>query len=217
MKLNKKIFKKSKWYHKYFGLFLIIFLIEMSISGILLNHKDWIAPYDMPHFLTPSNYDIKNFSRSSIIDLIETDKYIFIAGKKGVYRSKQGQSPKFIPIFNGMSKNTIERKTRDILILKNKIYAASENGLYYMNVNHDKWNRIKLGDKNIKKIVKKDENSLFIFSNSNVYLLNIEKSNYSIKKITPQKEGEKIVTAVELFFHLHDGSAWGLFGKLLFD
>lgn len=63
---------------------------------------------------------------------------------------------------------------------------------------------------------------MFIFSNSNVYLLNIKNqgsgtSKFIIKNITPKRKGEENVTAIELFFHLHDGSAWGLFGKLLFD
>jgi len=216
--MSKKIFKKSKWYHKYFGLFGIFFLIEMSVSGILLNHKNWITPIDMPHFLTPSNYDIKNFSRSAIIDFTETENYFYIAGKKGVYRAnKVKKELDFKPLFKGLSPYTIKRKSYDLQKIKNYVFLATENGLYYINKNNDKWKRISIGDNSlIKKIIKKDDENLFIISTSEIYLLNIKK-DFSIKKITPQKSTKRIVTAIELFFHLHDGSAWGLMGKLLFD
>jgi hypothetical protein len=226
--MSKKLFKKSKWYHKFIGLLLIIFLIEMSISGILLNHKDLISPIDMPHFLVPSNYEIKNFNRASIIDLIETENSIFIAGKKGIFKAQKKEVLEFKPLFNGLSNYTIKRKSYDLEIFKDDIYAATENGLYKIHKNSNTWKRIEIGDNSpIKKIIKKDENNLFIISTSNIYLLNLENielkthiskpNKFTIRKITPRKEGEKIVTAIELFFHLHDGRLWGLFGRLLFD
>ena len=214
--MNINLYKKSKWYHKYFGLLLIFFLIEMSISGIILNHKEIFYKYDMPDFLTPDNYKIKNFNRSAIIDLVQTDTYIYIAGKKGVYRAEKNKKEIiFKPLFKGLSPYTLKRKSYDLQITKNFIFLATENGLYYMNKDSDSWKKTTLRDELIKKIIKKDNKSLFILSESNIYILNTE--NLKIKKITPKREGKRFVTAVEVFFHLHDGRLWGIFGRLLFD
>ena len=68
---SRKTYKKSKWYHKYIGIVFLLPLIWMSISGILINHKELIADYSVPNWLVPSMYDVKNFSRSAIIDLLK--------------------------------------------------------------------------------------------------------------------------------------------------
>jgi len=34
----KRFFHISRWLHKYVGLLLILFLMWMSISGVLMNH-----------------------------------------------------------------------------------------------------------------------------------------------------------------------------------
>jgi hypothetical protein len=39
----KILFKISKWLHKYIGLVLLLFLMWMSISGVLMNHPELIS------------------------------------------------------------------------------------------------------------------------------------------------------------------------------
>ena len=213
--MSRKLYKKSKWYHKYFGLILIFFLIEMSVSGIILNHKEVFYKYDMPSFLTPSNYDIKNFSRSAIIDFIKKDDYYYIAGKKGVYRAKDEEELNFKPLFDGLSPYTLKRKSYDLQEIKNYIFLATEDGLYYLKSGEETWKKIFDVNEVIKKTIKKDDNHLFVFSESNIYILDVR--SLKIKKITPQREGRRFVTAVEVFFHMHDGRIWGLPGRILFD
>jgi hypothetical protein len=50
------IFKISKWLHKYIGLALILFLMWMSLSGVLMNHPDLIAGIYVPRLLVPLQY-----------------------------------------------------------------------------------------------------------------------------------------------------------------
>ena len=220
---SKKLYNKSNWYHKFIGLSIILPLIWMSISGILLNHKELIEDYTMPHWLVPPMYNINNFTRSSIIDFVKIDDKTFIAGKKGIYLL---DNKKLISFSNGLRDEVILRKVWDLHYLKNKniLLAATEGGLYYLpikenlltNMKQSKesiWKKINITNSPIKKIVETDD-ELLIFTSSDFFL---STKDLNFKKVTPKRDENNHVTMIELFFHLHDGSAWGMVGKIIFD
>ena len=62
----KWLFRTSKWIHKYLGLLLILFIGWMSVSGILMNHPDWISGLSVPRWLVPPQYRIHNWSRGAL-------------------------------------------------------------------------------------------------------------------------------------------------------
>ena len=220
---SSKNYKKSKWYHKYIGLMIIFPLIWMSISGILINHKELISDYTVPNWLTPSIYNIKNFNRSAIIDFVNIDNIDIFAGKKGIFLIDNNKIDFFS---NGLNSSVINRKIWDLHYLKNSktLFAATEGGLYYIkldrvitkeNLLKKEWKNIKLDNINkpIKKIVETDD-KLFIFTDSDFFRSN---KDLNFKKVTPKRDEDNHVTMIELFFHLHDGSIWGTVGKVIFD
>lgn len=222
--MMKRILACSKWIHKYIGLLLILFLVWMSISGILINHPSLIAGIDMPLFLTPQQYHYQNWNRSSLIELqyLNHNPEIAIAcGKAGVWISIDGGKT-FSAYNDGLPESGYYRKTADIFIRegdKTVIYAGTKKGLYQRELHDKQWTQIPLPVENaeIKKILF-FKNKLHVFSTSNVFSADFPAETL-IFKHQPLNRDEplKKISLVDLFFELHSGAIWGLPGKLLFD
>lgn len=224
MKMFKKIFFKSKWIHKWFGLPLILFMMWMSISGIILNHPEMISRISVPGWLLPKQYQPENWNRSSLISLVFSEKnpsVLYAAGKQGVWRSTDG-GYNFERFDKGFETSDYYKKTKHLFLTVGKIptlLAATDGGLYVNNLANGQWKNLPLGDTReaVRKIlpVKGD---LMVFTESNVYINKGNDFDFGFKKVNWSRfEPEQRVTLVDLFFHLHDGRVWGFPGKLLFD
>lgn len=219
----QRIFKISKWLHKYIGLVLLLFIIWMSISGILMNHPNLISGISVPSWLLPPQYKIQNWNRSALTDLVFSSKNsntAYLAGKQGIWKTVDaGQT--FTPFTNGLPNSDYYNKTKDLLLLEesNLLLAGTNGGLYACNLNDGIWQSIKLAEEK-EQVVKilKIENQLVAVTPSGIFLSPIEGKNFHFKKahLTRQESQERI-SLVKLFFDLHDGRIWGLPGKLIFD
>lgn len=219
------LLKKSRWIHKYFGLTLLLFLAWMSISGILLNHPNLIKKISVPAFLIPNNYIPENWNRGTLKNIIYTKELkkdsLLLYGNEGIFIAPQGGFP-ILPYMQGeFPKAARLKRTNHIWTdtLNHRFLAATNDGLFVCQATKNEWQKISLPDKNIgvlkilvlpKKIV--------LVSSSAFYLSDYKKELY-FEKYIPKKyseENEKI-SLVTVFFALHDGSIWGLPGKLIWD
>lgn len=223
MRIIKKI---SRWLHKYLGLVVILFLIWMSISGILLNHPDLISSISVPGWLIPDEYHYTNWNRSALVTVekSETDeKLLFAAGKSGVWKSTDGGYSFENLVKNGFPESPFNRKTYSLYLHETEtgkvLLACTNRGLYLYDLGKDKWDKPEYETNNERavKVLKRD-NKLFLFTRSTLFVsdLNIKNLNFEKKKMF-REAGEEKISLIKLFFHLHDGSVWGLPGKLLFD
>jgi len=57
-----KFFQK---YHKWVGLVLTIFILMFAVSGVLLNHRRLIAPFDLPRAWLPVHYHYSNWNNGA--------------------------------------------------------------------------------------------------------------------------------------------------------
>ncbi len=219
----RSLFNKSKWVHKYFGLGIILFLMWMSVSGILLNHPDLIANVSVPGWLVPEQYHIKNWNRSSMVSLVYSRRdsnLVFAGGTRGVWRSLDGGRT-FERYENNFPQSLYYKKTRHLYLQEdvqpNYLLAATDGGLYVNDLQSGQWRSVTLGRQReaVKKILRVKGN-LLVFTESNVYQSPLNTLNFR-KKTMPRAGVERTVSLVDLFFHLHDGRIWGLPGKLLFD
>jgi hypothetical protein len=224
-----KLFKKSKWLHKYLGLLLILFLMWESISGIILNHPELVANISVPGLLVPEHYHIKNWNRSSLIKLLYSKKdsnQVYTCGKLGVWKSSNG-GKSFYSFMKNYPSSPYLLKTNDIFLYsinsEEYLFAATDGGLFACNTKDGLWKNIRLNEESekVKKLLKIDSN-LVVITESNGYITNFNNFtslNFAnIEKLPLEKSDKKrTVTLVELFFHIHDGRIWGLPGKLLFD
>ncbi|KAA3609315.1 MAG: PepSY domain-containing protein [Calditrichaeota bacterium] len=216
------LFRKSKWIHKYIGLILVLFLIWMSVSGILMNHPNLISGLSVPKWLVPSPYHIENWSRSALIKLVyssQNPQTAYGCGKQGIWKSEDG-GRSFAPMMAGLPESRFYRKTYDLLLLEsshNQLIAATHNGLFSCDLATEQWRPLIIADEKFVKL-QQVKNSVLAFSQSNIYQASLENSSLDFKRIEARRdEPESRVSLVKLFFDVHYGKAWGLPGLLFFD
>jgi len=219
----RAVFTKSKWIHKYIGLGIILFLMWMSVSGILLNHPDMIANVSVPGWLVPAQYHIKNWNRSSLVSLVysrQDSQLVFAGGTQGVWRSTDGGKT-FKRYEDNFPRSLYYKKTRHLFLQEDikpyYLLAATDGGLYVNDLNTAVWQSVPLGPEReaVKKILKVKD-GLLVFTESNLYYSSLKRLAFQQKTLLREEAGRR-VSLVDLFFHLHDGRVWGLPGKLFFD
>ncbi len=218
----QRLFQKSKWIHKYLGLLLVIFLMWMSLSGILMNHPGLIANFSVPKWLVPPLYHIENWKRSALTEVVfstENPQIAYAGGKQGIWKSRDGGRT-FEPFMAGLPDSRYYRKTADILLLEgenDRLIAALQNGLYVCNLQSGEWRLLLAGEEKFLRI-QHVKNELLAFSRSHIYRAPITDPTLQFTPVPAlREEAERRVSLVKLFFDVHYGKAWGLPGLLFFD
>ncbi len=219
-------FKKiSKWIHKYLGLLLILFLVWMSVSGILLNHPEMISGISVPAIFVPPQYHIENWERGALSETVfpAANPQIAIAsGKEGIWISyDRGRSFNSF-MGNGYPEGSYDRKTSSILLLEAGpnplVLACTYGGLYYRNLSYGPWRRIDFSTDDERPIrALQASGRLLLFTEDNIYATSDHAPPFNFRKITPARAGESNVTLIKLFFDLHSGANFGMPGKLIYD
>lgn len=219
----KKIYKISKWLHKWTSITISVILIWMSISGILLNHPELIENISVPQWMLPNEYDLVNWNRSSIIQAESSqfnNKNIYFCGNEGVFASLDGGYTFTNLSLNGYPNSTYLKRTKSIALVESSdnpyLYAGTYDGLYVLN-NTSSWKKLNLpeNDSKIVKLVKFGD-SLLVASDSHIYVTDIHGQSFA-KLPLERIDNNPKMTMIEFFFQLHSGELWGLPGKILFD
>lgn len=217
-----KLFKLSKTLHKYLGLILFLFLAWMSLSGILLNHPDWISGLSVPKWMVPKHYIYEDWSRSALVDAVfPNSKICYAAGREGVWFSIDSGRTFTSLNKNGFSDSRHYRRTNDILMLGDsadyKLLAGTYGGIQLFDPNSQKWSKIEL-ELEFEKVIKflEDDEYIYAATDSKIYRSDKDKLSFVDLKIVSNID-ESELTMTEVFFEIHSGKAWGLPGRLIFD
>lgn len=190
----------------------------MSISGILLNHPDLIKDVSVPSAFIPQRFMINsNWNRKSMTKIVDQDNLLYLAGSQGVWKSEdKGKS--FKQLKKGYPESAMGRRTNDILLADTLLFAASETGLFVLNINENKWKKINLETSDPVKKVLLVSDKLYVFSSSHVFIGNIDYKNSKFEKMTLEADmGDEKISLFSLMFDLHSGEIFGLPGRLLYD
>lgn len=221
MKISAKIFKKSKWIHKYLGLIVLTFLTWMSITGIILNHPNLISKLSVSSKIVPKSYTPNNWNRSSMKGIIydkDNDSTLYVYGRQGIHISTDnGESYK--PFMNGRyPQSPYPRRTNHVFYEKGLMLSATNTGLFQYDFINKIWKDCPIGRKD-EKIVKiiKTKDKLIALSDSHIYTSEIN-NKLNFKETSLKKDiKEKRIRLIQVFLELHDGSIFGLPGKIIWD
>ncbi|QZE14530.1 PepSY domain-containing protein [Halosquirtibacter laminarini] len=218
--MKKKILKISRYTHKYLGIILILFFGIMSITGILLNHPQNIENISVPKELIPDTYIPNNWNRSSLKGAIQTDSLKWIIyGRQGVFHYNKSNK-KLQPYMAGdYPTSAWGKRCNDILYIPEKdiLISATNQGLF--KYDNNQWNSIKLPthDNEIIRITKSKQH-IYTLTKSHIYQSNYQSNTLNFKKITLLKKSQQAnYSLISLFFELHDGSIWGMTGRIVWD
>lgn len=202
----KRIFKISKWLHKYIGLALILFLMWMSLSGVLMNHPDLISGISVPRWLVPSQYHPDNWNRSGILNAVFSKAnpgVAYLGGKLGVFKSINGNVLEN-PIDNCFPSSSFYRKTNHLFLLESDstahLLAATDGGLYISKMADEQWQHVRLGDKDERALkILQVKSRLLVFTPSGVYVSESNAQNLNFAAVDLQRsESERHVFFIKL-------------------
>jgi hypothetical protein len=193
----------------------------MSITGILLNHPSLISDYSVSKDIVPSSYHPKNWNRSAMKGIVyspKSDSLLYVYGRQGVYVSNDAGKT-FNSFMQGdFPKAPRKRRTNSLYLKDSFLLAATNGGLFQFNYTNKHWKECKIDakDKEILKIVKARD-KFIVFSDSHIYASDYAKE-ISFKEIHPTRDiKENRIRLIDAFIELHDGSIFGLTGKIIWD
>ena len=207
--------------HKYFGLLVLLFMAWMSLSGVLLNHPDWIQNVSVHKSLVPKQYQPENWNRSSLKGIEYMGDSLLLYGRQGVYLS-QDNGKSLNPFMEGaFPKSALGKRSNHIYHSKNDkiLLCATNQGCLQYDIEQQLWKRLQLpkGDESILKILNTKEHLLLV-SKSDIYQSLSVTNDLHFKKLDLKKKNySSDISLIQVFFELHDGSIWGLPGRLLWD
>ncbi len=212
-------------YHKYAGLVLAIFMLLFCASGIVLNHRQLFAGWQISRAWLPSSYHFENYNNASLKGTLALDDSLVLAyGYAGVWLTDKGFST-FEDFNAGLPEGVDGRNIRHVVKAKDgTLWCAAPYGLY----RHDgaRWteqalpgNQERLSDVTLSP----DGQGVLALTRSLVYAvspaLGEGQARYQVERHELQApEGYRPeVTLFRTIWQLHSGELFGLVGRLVVD
>ncbi|OHX64592.1 PepSY-associated TM helix domain-containing protein [Flammeovirga pacifica] len=219
MKRSKRLYHFSKKWHKYIGISISLILIWMSVSGILLNHIDLCAPFNVSKTWLPSDYLPQHWNRGMIRDAayIGTDT-VLVGGNAGLWISTdKGQT---FNSWNDFESYSYYRKINSLFYYQEsqQVLLSCYGGLYVIDLHQKTSKRIELPSEYREKVVKSIpyKEHLIVVTENHVFKGNLS-SLSNFEDLAISKDQMTDYNLISYTFALHSGWLWGLPGKIVYD
>lgn len=203
--------------HRWIGLLVSFFVLNFAISGIILNHRDWFSPFDLPRSFLPQDYRYLNWNNAAvkgILPVSENENIIF--GNIGIWKEKNGR---FSDFSNGLPKGMDNRNIHSLIRTSSgKLYAGALTGFYYHA--KDKWHNLQLPTES-QRVIKILENKdhLLLLTRSEVIRFNGDPLHpqFKIINIPTTSDYANETGLFQTLWQLHSGEAFWLAGRIFVD
>jgi hypothetical protein len=215
--------------HRWLGLLLLVYLAYMALTGVLLNHPGLIAGLEWPGALTPPQYRASDWNRSTLVSMVELPGLgrVF-AGRGGLWLEDAPSTPLRPWMEGDWPRQAALRSARDLLVLPGGgLLAAGKGGLFHREpagAGVAGWTLRELPDRGRDRHGKAEGvlslsplgDSLLICGESSLWLAGAD-GRGARSLALPRRDPDPGRSLVEAVFALHDGSLWGLPGRLAVD
>ena len=215
--MKKRWIKKIKTLHKWPAIIISLFVILFAVSGIIMNHRDFVSTVDISRKFMPKNYRYKNWNLSAIRGSLQiSENRILIYGNIGIWKS-DANFQEFSDFNQGLPKGMDNRKIYSIVKFKNRYFAATHFGLFCREYKGASWQPVKLpvseqriADLNIKG------DTLLVLTRHHL-LKSTEENIFEIIQIPAPIDYQHKTGLFETLWQMHSGELFGLTGKLIVD
>lgn len=212
--------KLLRKYHKWPSLFIGVFLILFSLSGIILNHRQFFSPVNVSRNLMPPVYRYNNWNLAAIKGSVWLDNNRqLLYGNIGIVETDSAYSH-FKDFNKGLGSGIDQRKIFTVLKTNdNRLFAGTLYGLYQYDQFARIWKKTALPEKN-PRVVKLAESGglIYIMTRDHLYTMtggpNPEFNQIHLP--VPRNSDGKAGLFITLWV-LHSGELLGLAGKLIVD
>lgn len=213
--------KFYKRLHKWPGLIIAFLLLYFSITGIIMNHREFFSNVDVSRNSLPKDFRYQNWNNSGIKgNLILNSDSILVYGNIGVWCTDSSFTD-YRSYNNGFPQGSDNRKIFDLHHANDgSLYAATQFGLFAFETVKKQWIKFNL-DVDIKRFVAIESigDSLYVLNRSYLFKGKSEGINTQFQKIDlpkPKNFNDK-VSLFETLWQIHSGEIFGMYGKLFVD
>jgi hypothetical protein len=236
MSSPSRLRRASRALHKYLGLALLLYAVLMGLTGVLVNHPDWLRELSVPGWLVPPQYRVEDFDRGALGRVcwsrLDPGRG-FVAGTEGVWTTAdRGRS--FTAHDAALPSSPWRRLTHDLMLVEDlgppRLLAACESGLWVCDPLRADWRRVHLGaaaehdsdhDEPVRALLRVGDD-LVAATRSGFFRGPLSADRLTLaaapsSRALPEAGPARDVSLVWLLFDLHSGEVLGLFGRLLVD
>lgn len=212
--------KRLRKYHKWPSLLIGFFLILFSVSGIVLNHREFFANINLSRRLMPASYHLSNWNLAIVKGSLDAGNgRIFLYGNAGIWET-DSLYHHFTGFSNGLGRGMDHRKTFTMLCSrKNRLFAGTLYGLYRYNENSGRWQKIQLPERS-PGVVRLNEyaGSIYVMTRNHLYCF-ADHENPEITSLNIPAPGGNDGKAglFRTLWTIHSGELFGITGRLIAD
>lgn len=211
-----KWLKKFRALHKWPGILLAIFLILFSLSGIVMNHRNWFSALDVSRNLLPPGYQLKNWNLAAVKgakEITPTDYVLF--GNVGVWLTNDSLN-RFIDLNKGFPKGIDNRKIEAMLLTsKGELLAGTLFGMYRYDGNN--WTKVLLPEPNIRITDLTEANGEILILTRSHLITTRNLSEFKTVTLPASLNDDNKVSLFRTLWTLHSGELFGYWGKIIVD
>jgi hypothetical protein len=214
--------KTLRKYHKWPSLFIGFFLLLFALSGIVMNHRDWVSSLNFPRQWLPPVYHYNNWNLAALkgnIDL--NDSTLLVYGNIGIYKTNK-QFSHFADFNTGLGNGMDDRKIFTMLhSTAGQLFAGTLFGLQRYDFSSKSWIKTALPGKSARVVkITQNGDTLFVLTRSHLYTFTDEERGWEkLAEVTLPKaanDDEKAGLFRTLWI-IHSGELLGLPGKIVVD
>ncbi len=208
--------RRFKKYHKWPGIIITFFILLTSVSGIIMNHRDWFSHTDISRQFLPPGYRYKNWDLAAIKGGVQlTPDDLVVYGNTGVWLTNNALSS-FTDLNDGFSAGIDNRKVESMLYTSGgDLLAGTLFGLY--RYSGEKWQEVKMPvPKTRITDLMEFEGKIYILGRSNLYTTR-DLNNFETLRLPAPIGYNNKVSLFRTFWTLHSGELFGHWGKLVVD
>jgi hypothetical protein len=219
--MRSKIGDFYKKTHRWPGLIIAFILLYYGITGILMNHREFISSLDVKRNSLPAGFQYINWNNAALKgNLILSDDSILVYGNIGIWLT-DSSFREYSSFNKGFPKGADNRKIFDVHHAEDgSLYAATLFGLFAYDYDKGSWEKFDL-NADIKKFVAIESvgDTIYALNRSYLYKGKSEGVKSHFQKIElPQPENyDDRKTLFETIWQIHSGEIFGIPGKLFVD
>lgn len=208
-----------KRFHKWIGLVLAVFFLLFCISGLVLNHRAFFAPWSVSRALLPGSYHIRNYNNGIIKGTVPlSDGRLLAYGSAGVWLTDRKFS-RFSDFNNGLPAGSDRRSIRSIVRAGDgTLWCAAQFGLYRFE--NGRWRETELpgraaGERVTDVTAGGDDGRVVALTRSAVY---VQQGRRFVRTVPGAPAGySRQMSLFKTVWNLHSGGLFGQAGRVVVD
>ncbi|MCF6365878.1 MAG: PepSY domain-containing protein [Bacteroidales bacterium] len=206
-------------YHKWLGVLIVLLMVIFSVSGIILNHRQFFSTIDVSRKFLPNELQYQNWNNAAVKSTVKLNNgKILLYGNIGVWQTDSTFS-EFVNFSQGFPKGVDNKKVSVVYqAYSGRLFAGSLFGFYEYDFEKSRWFLIRK-TKNTSQIVDiiEKNNTLLLLSRSDITIFNLQANSYKKFMLPQPKNYDNKIGLFKTIWVIHSGEVWGETGKLIVD